>query len=45
MIEHSLKIYAVYLGGSYPDGRFGEEHQTVHVVASSKAEAKKLSRQ
>lgn len=39
-----IKIYAVYLGGQYPDGRFGEEHQTVFVAATSKSEAKTLSR-
>jgi hypothetical protein len=38
------KLYMAYLGGAPSDGRFGEDHAAVLVVAITKAEAKSRAR-
>jgi hypothetical protein len=38
-----VHLYAAFLGGSLAEGRMGEDHEVVFVVARDPAEAKKLA--
>jgi hypothetical protein len=40
----SKKLFAVYLGGQPREGRMGEDHEVVFVVAQNPSQAKKLSK-
>lgn len=37
----ALKLYVVYLGGKVADGRVGEDHEVVLVVADGVSQARK----
>jgi len=39
------RLYAVYLGGNLPDGRMGEDHEVIHVVAPDVPTARRLAKQ
>jgi Domain of Unknown Function (DUF1543) len=39
-----VQLYAVYLGGDPANGRMGEDHEVVFVVASAPEEVRKLAR-
>ena len=39
-----MHLYAVYLGGSLGDGRMGEDHETVFVVAGDDAAARRAAK-
>ncbi len=38
-----MHLYAAYLGGPLPDGRMGEDHEMVMVVADDLQQAKALA--
>ncbi len=39
-----MKLYAVYLGGQLAEGRMGEDHEVVHVVAEDDVAARKRAK-
>jgi hypothetical protein len=42
--RNQARLYAVYLGGNLAQGRMGEDHEVIHVVAPDVPEARRIAK-